>query len=109
MRALLFVGCSLATIASCGPAAAQRATAPDRPTLLFRVSADHTTAADVAGGEAVPNFQSHVAVVPTGKSGGALQWEDDGYVAWKAPGNIYARAGTLGFFWRARTPVGPGC
>jgi hypothetical protein len=54
----------------------------------------------------VPNFQSNVAIVPTGKSGGAIQWQDDGYVAWRAPGNIYAQRGTLSFFWRPRTPVG---
>ncbi len=76
------------------------------PHLLFHVSADKNLTADAAGGEAVPNFQSKVAIVPTGKSGGAIEWQDDGYVAWKAPGNIYARRGTLSFFWRSRTPVG---
>jgi hypothetical protein len=83
-------------------ASAQEAT----PKLLFHVSADKTLNADTAGGDAVPNFQSRVAIVPTGKSGGAIEWQDDGYVAWKAPGNIYARRGTLSFFWRSRTPVG---
>ncbi|MEO5493622.1 MAG: LamG domain-containing protein [Sphingomonas sp.] len=76
------------------------------PHLLFHVSADKNLTAETAGGEAVPNFQSKVAIVPTGKSGGAIEWQDDGYVAWKAPGNIYARRGTLSFFWRSRTPVG---
>ena len=28
----------------------------------------------------MPNFQSKVAIVPTGKSGGAIQWQDGGYV-----------------------------
>lgn len=80
--------------------------APDPTGLLFRASADKGLIADRAGGEAEPNFQSNVAIVPTGKSGGAIQWEDDGYVAWRAPGNIYAQRGTLSFFWRPRTPVG---
>ncbi|CAN5358938.1 LamG domain-containing protein [soil metagenome] len=74
--------------------------------LLFRVSADKSLQADVAGGAAQPNFQSNVAVKPTGKIGGAIEWQDDGYVAWAAPGNIYAQQGTLSFFWRSRTPVG---
>ena len=76
------------------------------PHLLFHVSADKNLTAETAGGEAVPNFQSKVAIVPTGKAGGAIEWQDDGYVAWRAPGNIYARRGTLSFFWRSRTPVG---
>lgn len=80
--------------------------APDPAGLLFRVSADQSLIAERAGGEAEPNFQSNVAIVPGGKSGGAIRWEDDGYVAWRAPGNIYAQRGTLSFFWRPRTPVG---
>ncbi|MES1971160.1 MAG: LamG-like jellyroll fold domain-containing protein [Pseudomonadota bacterium] len=87
---------------SCGTARA----APDPTGLLFRASADKSLIADVAVGDAVPNFQSDVAIVPTGKTGGAIQWQDGGYVAWRAPGNIYAQRGTLAFFWRPRTPVG---
>jgi len=80
--------------------------APGPGGLLFRASADKSLTAETAGGDAVPNFQSDVAIVPTGKSGGAIQWQDGGYVAWRAPGNIYAQRGTLSFFWRPRTPVG---
>uniref|UniRef100_UPI00343E5D96 LamG-like jellyroll fold domain-containing protein n=1 Tax=Sphingomonas bacterium TaxID=1895847 RepID=UPI00343E5D96 len=80
--------------------------APDPAGLLFRASADKSLTAERAGGDAIPNFQSNVSIVPTGKSGGAIQWQDDGYVAWRAPGNIYAQRGTLSFFWRPRTPVG---
>ncbi|MEG3122433.1 LamG-like jellyroll fold domain-containing protein [Sphingomonas sp. GB1N7] len=83
------------------PAAAQDATS-----LLFRASADTGLTAEVAGGDAVPNFRSGVTIVPDGAIGGAMRWADDGYVAWKAPGNIRAARGTLSFFWRARTPVG---
>jgi len=98
--ALLAAACTAAMIGS----GANAQEVP--PKLLFHVSADTTLTADAASGEAVPNFQSKVAIVRTGKSGGAIEWQDDGYVAWKAPGNIYARRGTLSFFWRSRTPVG---
>ncbi|TWB80356.1 concanavalin A-like lectin/glucanase superfamily protein [Nitrospirillum amazonense] len=74
--------------------------------LLFRVSADSGFVADVAGGQAVPNFQDKVKIVPTGVSGGAIEWPDDGVLAWDAPGNIYAQRGTLSFFWRSRYPMG---
>ena len=47
------------------------------PHLLFHVSADKNLTAETAGGEAVPNFQSKVAIVPSGKAGGAIEWQDD--------------------------------
>jgi hypothetical protein len=78
----------------------------EAPGLLFRVSADQSTTAEVAGGQAVPNFQDKVAIVPTGRAAGAIEWQDDGVLAWAAPGNIYAEKGTLSFFWRSRYPVG---
>jgi hypothetical protein len=84
------------------PAYAQSA----EPGLLFHVTADTSLKADTAGGDPEPNFASRVSIVPTGAKGGAIQWEDDGYVAWRAPGNIQAQRGTLAFYWRARTPVG---
>lgn len=74
--------------------------------LLFRVSADKSLDADVASGEPVPNFRSGVEVVADGAIGGAARWADEGYVAWKAPGNIRATRGTLSFFWRPRDPLG---
>jgi len=74
--------------------------------LLFRVSADRGLAADLAGGVAEPNFQHHAEIVPGGRSAGAIQWADDGYVTWLAPGNMYAQRGTLSFFWRPREPLG---
>jgi len=74
--------------------------------LLFRVSADKSLTADVAGGDPVPNFRSGVDIVPDGAVGGAAHWADDGYVAWNAPGNIRAARGTLSFFWRPREPLG---
>ena len=99
-RCRLLVTTALA-LSVAAPAMAQDATG-----LLFRASADKSLTADVAVGDPVPNFRSGVDVVPDGAIGGAARWQDDGYVAWKAPGNIRAERGTLSFFWRSRTPVG---
>lgn len=75
--------------------------------LLFHAPLDSGFAASVAGGDARPNFQSDVSIVPDGARGkGAGRWADGGYVAWNAPGNIQAQRGTLAFFWRRHTPVG---
>jgi hypothetical protein len=97
----------LLTFASAGSLAiaAAHASTPSNDGLIFRVSADKGFDADVAGGDPVPNFRSDVQIVPNGRSGGAIQWQDDGYIAWKAPGNIYAERGTLSFFWRPREKV----
>ena len=89
---------ALATALLATPAVAQDG-------LLFRVSADKDLTADKAGGDPVPNFRSAVTVTPDGAIGGAARWADEGYVAWKAPGNMVAQRGTLAFFWRARDPV----
>jgi hypothetical protein len=92
---------SLIAIAVATPATAQDATG-----LLFRASADKSLTADTAVGDPVPNFRSNVTIVPDGAIGGAARWADDGYVAWKAPGNFRAQRGTLSFFWRPREPLG---
>jgi hypothetical protein len=57
------------TIAAFSAVAVASAEAAD---LLFRVSADAALLADQATGDPTPNFQSHVAIVPTGRSGGAI-------------------------------------
>ena len=76
------------------------------PGLLFHAPLDSTLTAEVAHGEAAPNFRANVDIVPDGAIGGAARWADDGYVAWRAPGNMRAARGTLSFFWRAREPLG---
>lgn len=98
LRPLLLATALLAAL----PAAAQASS----PELLFRVSADKGFAADHAAGDAVPNFQDKVALVDDGAHGRAIQWQDDGVLAWNAPGNIRAERGTLSFFWRSRYAVG---
>ncbi|HEX2583596.1 MAG TPA: LamG-like jellyroll fold domain-containing protein, partial [Steroidobacteraceae bacterium] len=74
--------------------------------ILFRLSADTSLKADYAQGDAQPNFLSHVSVVNNGKVNGAAQWEDDGVGTWNAAANVYARRGSVAFYWRSRTPVG---
>ncbi len=80
--------------------------AAETPRLLFQATADKGFDADVAAGDPVPNFRDKVALVDNGRSGKAIEWADDGVLAWNAPGNLYAQRGTLAFFWRARYPVG---
>lgn len=90
-------------LALCVPVASAQ---PDLAGLLFRVSADDGLVADQAAGDPVPNFQDRVKIVPDGVQGGAIEWADDGVLAWNAPGNIHAQRGTLSFFWRPRYAVG---
>lgn len=85
-------------------AQAAGAEAPDG--LLFHVSANAGFVAEKAGGDPVPNFQHAVEIVPDGQAGAAIQCADDGYVTWRAPGNMFAQRGTLSFHWRPREPVG---
>lgn len=103
-RSALSTAASLSLILSITSPSA--AAAPGRDGLLFSASADHGFDADIAGGEKSPNFLNHVALTSDGRSGSAFSWQDDGVLAWNAPGNIYGKRGTLAFFWRARTPVG---
>ncbi|MBL9218923.1 MAG: hypothetical protein JNG82_10575 [Opitutaceae bacterium] len=78
------------------------------PGLLFHVSGDHGTTADVAAsGMSQPTFDAQITPVADGARGGALSCGDTQLLAWRAPGNIYAQRGTLSFFWRSRYPVGP--
>jgi len=86
--------------------AALPALAADPAQLLFHVDAGKGLDATVAGGAAVPNFRDKVKVVDDATLGKAIQWQDDGVLAWDAPGNILAQRGTLAFDWRARYAVG---
>jgi hypothetical protein len=78
------------------------------PGLLFYLSADKGTTADVAApGTAAPTFDADVSAIADGARGPGLQCNDLQRLAWTAPGNIYAQRGTLSFYWRSRYPVGP--
>jgi hypothetical protein len=86
---------------------AVRATSAE-PGLLFYLSADRGTTAEVAApGTAEPTFVAEVKPIADGAKGGALECGDYQRLAYRAPGNIYAQRGTLSFFWRSRYPVGP--
>ncbi len=78
------------------------------PGLLFYVSGDHGTTAEVsAGNTPKPTYEAEITPIADGARGGALQCGDTQLLAYRAPGNIYAQRGTLSFFWRSRYPVGP--
>jgi hypothetical protein len=78
------------------------------PGLLFYLSGEQGTTADFSAGHTpLPTFDSNVSSIPDGAKGRALQCGDLQRLAYRAPGNIYAQRGTVSFFWRARTPVGP--
>ena len=77
------------------------------PGLLFYLSGDHGTTADIAAGDtAKPTFEFQITPITDGAKGGALSCSDVERLAYGAPGNIYAQRGTLSFFWRSRYPVG---
>jgi hypothetical protein len=82
------------------------------PELLFYVSARDNLTADIAAGDAEPNFRDGIQRSQTGiadaqgNPGWAIEWADEGVLSWNAPGNIYAQRGTLSFFWRSGYPVG---
>jgi hypothetical protein len=106
LRSHGLLGCALLALSLPGARAAD--VPSSSPGLLFYVSGDHGTTADVAApGTAEPSFVNDVTTIPDGAKGPALQCADLQRLAWWAPGNIYAQRGTLSFFWRSRYPVGP--
>lgn len=97
MRKGLLTACFVFFLALCCPA-------QDRGSLLFHLSAGRGASADYALGEADPNFLAGVSVIPDGAAGQGLHCAYRQLLTWKAPGNIYAREGTLSFFWRSGEP-----
>jgi hypothetical protein len=75
--------------------------------LLFHLTGDKGLNADVAAGEAAPNFADKVKIKTDPAHGAYIEAAGDETLSWMAPGNIYAQRGTLSFYWRARDPVGP--
>src|SRR3569832_2184767 len=77
------------------------------PGLLFNNAFNSPDGSAIAIGPYRPSFMDRVKVLPGGPHGHAyLQLADDGVIAWRAAGNIYAQPGPLAFQWRARTPLG---
>ena len=81
--------------------------AQDRGSLLFHLSGEQGATADFARGDALPNFLAGVSVIEDGAAGRGLHCATRQLLTWKAPGNIYARQGTLAFFWRSGQPFTP--
>lgn len=74
--------------------------------LLFHLTGDKGLKADVAAGEATPNFADKVKIKTDPTHGAYIEASGEQVLSWMAPGNIYAQRGTLSFYWRARDPVG---
>ena len=97
MKKAVFTVCFFFLLIYCCPA-------QDRGSLLFHLSADRGATADFARGDGDPNFLAGVSVIPDGAAGQGLHCGYRQLLTWKAPGNIYAREGTLSFFWRSAEP-----
>jgi hypothetical protein len=74
--------------------------------LLFHLTGDKGLTADLAGGEAAPNFADKVKIRTDPVHGPYIEAAGEETLSWMAPGNLYAQRGTLSFQWRARDPVG---
>jgi hypothetical protein len=80
--------------------------AADDNGLLFHLTGDKGLTADLAGGEAAPNFADKVKIRTDPVHGPYIEAAGEETLSWMAPGNLYAQRGTLSFYWRARDPVG---
>ena len=74
--------------------------------LLFALSGSNGFAADVAAGDAKPNFNDKTAIVSDPKTGPYIRSEGEQLLTWHAAGNIYAQRGTLSFRFRPRDALG---
>ncbi len=79
----------------------------ERNGLLFYLSGEHGECPETAGGNPIPNFFKDVEIIDDGKQGKAFRCLPSQLLAYWAPGNIYSQRGTVSFFWRSRTPLGP--
>ncbi len=75
--------------------------------LLFHLSGEKGVVADYSRGSDEPHYLSQISVIEDGAHGKALRCGYKQLLTWRAPGNIYAREGTLAFFWRAVDPFTP--
>ena len=78
----------------------------DKESLLFYLSGENGSSADYAIGASTPNFISNISITEDGAVGKALRCGLKQRLAYKAPGNIYSKRGTLAFWWRAYQPYG---
>lgn len=68
--------------------------------LLFYLSAEQGATADIAAGDPLPNMLNNIFSIEDGAVGKALHCADRQIFSYYAPGNIYAKRGTLAFYWR---------
>lgn len=73
--------------------------------LLFSLSGEQGVNADFAAGSKEAIFAAGVHSIQDGVAGKALRFDPKLSLAWSAPGNIYAKRGTLSFYFRANTPL----
>ena len=73
--------------------------------LLFSVSGEAGLKADYAKGESKPIYASGFRAID-GKFGKGISLDDNLSLAWSAPANIYARQGTIAFYFKPRRPLG---
>jgi len=85
----------LLTVSGCLTTTAQTGTG-----LLFYLSCN-TLQADVAAGDANPNYVRGVTIIPDGAQGNAFRCAESQLLSYWAHGNIFAQRGTLAFYWRA--------
>lgn len=75
--------------------------------ILFYLSGEQGSVPEIAAGNPEPNFFKDVEVIGDGRKGKALRCLSTQLLAYWAPGNLYSQRGTVSFFWRSRTPLGP--
>ena len=75
--------------------------------ILFYLSGEQGSVPEIAAGNPTPNFFKDVEVIENGRKGKALRCLPTQLLAYWAPGNMYSQRGTVSFFWRSRTPLGP--
>lgn len=103
LKAALLLSAAL----TAAPALVHAAPAPrGNDGLLFHLTGDKGLTADVAGGDAAPNFADRVRIKTDPVHGPYIEAAGEETLSWMAPGNIYAQRGTLSFYWRARDPIG---
>ncbi len=73
--------------------------------LLFAWSGQNQFDADFARGSAQADFAQDASLEADETHGRALRCGAHVRMSWRAPGNLYAQAGTISFYWRAVTAL----
>lgn len=96
-----------AVLAACGGSCFGQAKGAEEG-LLFYLSGEKGTVADVAGGGmGEPTLVRGVTTAEDGAKGKGLSCAGTQVLAYWAAGNVFAQRGTLSFYFRSREAVGP--